>query len=225
MPQGYLSTDPNAGTPADTSRYLSTDPDAGAAPAAPRDQGDPTSGLSVSPIAVAAADLVRRGAVRAGMELATSPAVAKVASKAAGPLASRVVGTTVGAIKGGPVGAVIGNTLGEAAAPVVQQALTGAARGGGSFLARLAGGRVAQALTGPIGMYAALLTARPQPDPDSPVMRAQAERQRQIEAEFIRRQMNLPPGRTTDIDLPKVPTLTRDAAMDEVRKAASGQRR
>jgi hypothetical protein len=183
-------------------------------PAARQQTTSPSSGMGVSPAAVAAADLARRGVVRAGEEIATSPLLGRAVSAVSKP-AAQMTARAVGATHGLP-GYAAGEVLTSPGA--LRAAETGIRAGGGLF-ARLAGSRVARALTGPAGFYATLLTTRPQPDADSPVMKMQTARQRQIEADYIKQQqMNVQRGRTEDIDLPRVPDLTRRIAEDVIEK-------
>ena len=91
---------------------------------------------------------------------------------------------------------------------------------GGGLLARMAG--FASRYAGPLGVVTSALTADTQPT-TGPVAERAAREQKEREAEFVRRQF--PAGRTADIDLPRVPQLTRDIALSEIRKAASGRGR
>lgn len=118
---------------------------------------------SVNPAAVGAADVARRGAIRAGEQVATSPNLGRavgVLSKPAAGAVGRAVGVT-----GGLPGYVAGEAL---TSPGVLRAAETGIRTGGSFLARLAASPVARAVTGLPGMVASLTTLQHGPEAGSP---------------------------------------------------------
>jgi hypothetical protein len=122
--------------------------------AAPQSSSSPTN-PTASQIGVVAR-AARPGVERAALEIATNPKTATAAKGAAKIATSRAVSTGIGAVVGGGVpGAIAGSLIpSEQVAGKVGQGLEGAARGGGSLVARLAGSKLAQTALGPVGQTA-----------------------------------------------------------------------
>jgi hypothetical protein len=107
----------------------------------------------ISPAVVAASDVFRRGALRAGEQVATSPNVSRIASSASRP-AAQMIGRAVG-VSGGLPGYIAGEAL---TSPAVTSAAGRGIQSGAGFLARLAASPEARAVTGLPGLLGSMVT-------------------------------------------------------------------
>lgn len=143
---------------------------------------------ATNPATVAAADLARRGVIRAGEQLATSPNLGRVLNAVSGPVTSRAVSGGIGAVVGGMPGAVVGaaipsETIARGGARLAERGI----RSGAGFFARLAASPLARRATGLPGVLASVLTDTGQPR-TGPIAEQALARQRAIEAEYRARQ-------------------------------------
>jgi hypothetical protein len=134
---------------------------------------------AAGPLSVTAADVARRGAVRVGEQIATSPNLGKAVQVASGPVA-RMAGRAVG-VTGGLPGYVAGEAL---TSPAVLKAAESGVRATGAGVARVAGSKLAQAATGLPGLIGAMPFTEAGDAPAGHSAEATAARQAQFEREY-----------------------------------------
>jgi hypothetical protein len=235
MPDNYISVDPNAGTPAGSSRYLSTDPNAGGETDAR--QASNTSGAGAGD---GTASLIGPAVLAAGKAAPAIVSGINTAAKVAPSLASGVRNLGYGAaavqlaqgkpkeaaITAGSTYAVpkIANAIANATAPARSTVVRDAAGrfasmpAPGGMLSRMAG--LASRYAGPAAMVASALNAETQPS-EGPLADHARQQQQIREAEFFQQHPEY--RRATDIDLPgDQPQSTRALAHSEVLKIMRG---
>lgn len=141
------------------------------------DSGSAPGGVG-SPLGVVAADGVRRGAVRVGEEIATSPKLGRVVGFVSSP-AARKLAKAAGVYTNSLPGYITGEVL---TSPAVTKAAEVGIRNGAGIVARVAGSRLVRAATGFPGFIASMPFTEPGDRSVGP--ETTAERQARFRVEY-----------------------------------------